>query len=119
MPYTVHLSDIVAYGHVGFSPAAYEQQLKDEFDQLYEEGEHCRRMMVVSLHDRLSGLASRVRSLERFLVYAKSQPGVWFARKGEIAAYALATPEVTPLVARPLAEICGLPSNTSAIEAAA
>lgn len=45
VPYTVHLNDIVAYDHVGFSPMAYEQQLRDELDQLYEEGATRRRMM--------------------------------------------------------------------------
>jgi hypothetical protein len=42
-------------------------------------------MMVVSLHDRISGHANRVRVLDRFLAYAKSKPGVWFARRDEIA----------------------------------
>jgi peptidoglycan/xylan/chitin deacetylase (PgdA/CDA1 family) len=113
VPYTVHLNDIVSYDHVGFSPMAYEQQLKDEFDQLYEEGARRRRMMVVSLHDRLSGRPSRVKSLERFLIYAKGHPGVWFARKDEIAAYALTTPHVTPTIARELAEKGGLAANTA------
>ena len=112
VPYTVHLNDIVAYDHVGFSPMAYEQQLKDEFDQLYEEGASRRRMMVVSLHDRVSGHASRVRSLDRFLTYAKAQPAVWFARKDEIAKHALATPDITPKLAREVAEVSGLAANT-------
>lgn len=107
MPYTAHLNDIVAYEFKGVSPQAYEQQLKDEFDQLYEEGAKRRRMMVVSLHDRL-GHASRVRVLDRFLAYAKGQKDVWFARKGEIAKDTLATPDITPKVMREVAEVSGL-----------
>jgi peptidoglycan/xylan/chitin deacetylase (PgdA/CDA1 family) len=118
VPYTVHLNDIVAYDHVAFSPAAYEQQLKDEFDLLYEEAAVRRRMMVVSLHDRLSGHASRVKSFERFLIYAKGHPGVWFARKDEIARHALATPKVTPRLQRDLAERGGLAANTAELEGA-
>lgn len=118
VPYTVHLNDIVAYDHVGFSPMAFEQQLKDEFDQLYEEGARRRRMMVISLHDRLSGRPSRVKSLERFIIYAKGHPGVWFGRKDEIAAHALATPETTPKISRELAEIGGLAADTRQFEAA-
>jgi hypothetical protein len=69
-------------------------------------------MMLISLHDRLSGHASRVRVLDRFLTYAKSRPDVWFARKDEIARHALATPDITPMVVRDVAEISGLPSTT-------
>ncbi len=112
MPYTAHLNDIVAYEFKGFSPQAYEQQLKDEFDQLYEEGANRRRMMIISLHDRL-GHASRVRVLDRFLTYAKSHKDVWFARKDEIAKYALATPDITPKVEREVAEVSGLAGNTN------
>jgi peptidoglycan/xylan/chitin deacetylase (PgdA/CDA1 family) len=90
VPYTFHLNDIVSFPFVGWSAAAYEQALRDEFDQLYEEGAQRRRMMVVSLHDRISGHANRVRSLDRFLTYARSKPDVWFARKDQIARWALA-----------------------------
>ncbi len=107
MPYTAHLNDIVSYEFKGFSPQSYEQQLKDEFDQLYEEGAHRRRMMVVSLHDRYAH-ASRIRAFERFLVYAKSHQNVWFARKDEIAEYVLGTPNITPKIVREPAEISGL-----------
>src|SRR5580693_8779592 len=81
VPYTFHMNDIVSFPVENYNPAAYEQALKDEFDQLYEEGARKRRMMVVSLHDRISGHANRVRVLDRFLAYAKSKPRVWFARK--------------------------------------
>lgn len=70
-------------------------------------------MMLISLHDRLSGHASRVRVLDRFLTYAKSRPDVWFARKDEIARHALATPDITPKVVRDVAEVSGLPSTTN------
>ena len=65
VPYTVHLNDIASFDFPGFNPAAYEQQLIDEFDQLYAEGAHRRRMMVIGLHERISGHASRVRVLDR------------------------------------------------------
>ncbi|WP_186095806.1 patatin-like phospholipase family protein [Burkholderia gladioli] len=47
--------------------AAYEQALKDEFDQLYEEGATWRRMMGMALHDRISGHANRVRVLDHLV----------------------------------------------------
>lgn len=113
MPYTIHMNDIGSYDFPGFSPADYEQQLKDEFDQLYEEAATRRRMMLISFHDRISGHASRVRVIERFLKYVAQHDGVWYATKGELAKHALATPDITPLVKRDVAEKSGLAGNTN------
>jgi peptidoglycan/xylan/chitin deacetylase (PgdA/CDA1 family) len=113
VPYTFHMNDIVAFPFPGWNPAAYEQALRDEFDQLYDEGEHRRRMMVISLHDRISGHPGRVRVLDRFLTYAKAKPGVWFARKDEIARYALANRAATPVVTRASPTVTGLPGPTA------
>ena len=96
----------------GWNPAAYEQALRDEFDQLYEEGAHRRRMMVVSLHDRISGHAGRIRALDRFLTYARSKGDVWFARKDEIARYVLAKRASTPVINRGSPSVTGLPGST-------
>ncbi|MEC3947881.1 polysaccharide deacetylase family protein [Sphingobium sp. HWE2-09] len=117
VPYTFHMNDISSFPFEGYDPIAYEQALKDEFDQLYEEGAHRRRMMVVSLHDRISGHANRVRLLDRFLTYAKSKPGVWFARKDEIASYALKTTGApTPIVSHRSPAETGLPGPAGATE---
>ncbi|HWS70301.1 MAG TPA: polysaccharide deacetylase family protein [Steroidobacteraceae bacterium] len=113
VPYTFHLNDIVSFPFVGWNAAAYEQALRDEFDQLYEEGSHRRRMMVFSLHDRISGHANRVRSLDRFLTYARSKPDVWFARKDEIARWALANRSATPILERGPPTVTGLPGSAA------
>ncbi len=109
VPYTFHMNDIVSYPFVGWNPAAYEQALRDEFDQLYEEGAHRRRMMVISLHDRISGHAGRVRVLDRFLRHARSRPNVWFGRKDEIARWVLANRAPTPVLDRGSPTVSGLP----------
>ena len=70
-------------------------------------------MMVVSLHDRISGHAGRVRALDRFLTYAKGKPDVWFARKDEIARYALANRAATPVIDRGSPTVAGLPGSTA------
>ena len=111
VPYTFHLNDIVSFPFVGWSGDAYERALRDEFDQLYEEGRHGRRMMVLSLHDRISGHPNRVRSLDRFLTYARSKPDVWFARKDEIARWALSARSATPVVRRGPPTVTGLPGS--------
>jgi peptidoglycan/xylan/chitin deacetylase (PgdA/CDA1 family) len=113
VPYTFHLNDIVAFPFVGWNATAYEQALRDEFDQLYEEGGHRRRMMVFGLHDRISGHANRVRSLDRFLTYARSKPNVWFARKDEIARWALANRSATPILERGPPMVTGLPGSAA------
>src|SRR5258708_1438698 len=113
VPYTFHMNDIVSFPFAGWNPAAYEQALRDEFDQLYEEGAHQRRMMVASLHDRISGHAGRVRALDRFLTYARSKGDVWFARKDEIARYVLANRASTPVIDRGPPSVTGLPGSAA------
>lgn len=109
VPYTFNMNDISSFPLEGFNPLAYEQALKDEFDQLYEEGATRRRMMLVGFHDRINGHASRVRVLDRFFTYAKSRDGVWFARKDEIAKWVLENREDTPILKRGPAGETGLP----------
>lgn len=103
------MNDIVSFNFANYSPQSHEQALKDEFDQLYEEGATRRRMMTVSCHDHIAGHANRVRVLSRFIEYAQTHEDVWFARKDEIARHALVTPEITPLVQRGSAAVTGLP----------
>jgi peptidoglycan/xylan/chitin deacetylase (PgdA/CDA1 family) len=92
VPYTLHMNDIVNYETRNFSTEAYAADLKREFDVLYEEGAHRRRMMSVSAHDRISGRPARMRVLEDFIQYAQSHPGVSFMRKVDIANYAMTSP---------------------------
>ena len=56
----------------GWNSLVYEQTLKDELDQLYQESATHRRLMVISLHDCISGHAGRVRLVE---------PPSWSTRK--------------------------------------
>lgn len=113
VPYTVHMNDIASFDFAGFSPADYEQQLRDEFEQLYDEGSSRRRMMSTSLHDRISGHASRVRVLDRFLTWARGWSDVWWARRDEIADWALNTLDITPTIERTPVEQSGLPGASS------
>ncbi|WP_420102624.1 polysaccharide deacetylase family protein [Bosea sp. (in: a-proteobacteria)] len=57
----------------------------DTFERLYEEGANAPRMMTVGLHLRIIGRPGRIGGLETFLAHAASKPGVWFARRDEIA----------------------------------
>jgi peptidoglycan/xylan/chitin deacetylase (PgdA/CDA1 family) len=57
----------------------------DAFDRLYAEGMDAPRIMSVGLHLRIIGRPGRIAGLERFLDHAAAKPGVWFARRDEIA----------------------------------
>jgi peptidoglycan/xylan/chitin deacetylase (PgdA/CDA1 family) len=111
VPYTFHMNDISSYPFEGYNPQGYEQALRDEFDQLYEEGASRRRLMLIGMHDRINGHANRIRVLDRFLTYATSHEDVWFARKDEIARWALEHREDTPIVDRGPASATGLPRS--------
>jgi len=93
VPYTLRNNDILLIEGRNYSPDKFLDQIKLDFDQLYEEGGSRRRMMSVSAHDRISGSPQMVRVWDEFLRYAKSHPGVAFMRKDEIARYVLSDPQ--------------------------
>lgn len=85
MPYTLRNNDIVNIAGKNWSPDQHLAQLKMEFDQLYKEGATKRRMMSVSMHDRIGGAPAVVNAVDQFIEYAKQHEGVVFMRKDEIA----------------------------------
>lgn len=87
VPYTLRNNDILLIEGRNYSPSKFIEQIKMDFDQLYDEAFYRRRMMSVSAHDRISGSPQMVRAWDEFLRYAKAQPGVAFFRKDEIAQY--------------------------------
>jgi peptidoglycan/xylan/chitin deacetylase (PgdA/CDA1 family) len=85
IPYTLVNNDSrFSSGQFG-SPDAFEEHLRYSFDRLYHEGAVAPKMMSVGLHMRVAGHPARAEALSRFIAYAKSYPGVWFARRIEIA----------------------------------
>ncbi len=61
VPYTLRNNDILLIEGRNYSPAKFIEQIKMDFDQLYEEAGRRRRMMSVSAHDRISGSPQMVR----------------------------------------------------------
>lgn len=96
VPYTLRNNDIVLIEGRHFSAQQFYRQLVLEFDRLYAEGASQRRMMSVSLHDRIGGTPAMVEAVERFIRYAKSHPKVSFMRKDQIARIVLT--EKNPLI---------------------
>nr|MBU3862330.1 polysaccharide deacetylase family protein [Flavobacterium sp. MC2016-06] len=96
MPYTLRNNDILNIEGRHWSPDQFLTQLKMEFDQLYEEGATKRRMMSISLHDRIGGTPAITRAMEEFIKYAKEKQGVVFMRKIDIAKMIMHDPN-TPI----------------------
>ncbi len=94
VPYTLRNNDIGRFGaNTAMTASGFLQELKDEFDCLYREGGSRRRMMSISVHDRIGGTPALVTALDAFIQYARSHGGVGFMRKDEIARWALAQPD--------------------------
>lgn len=93
VPYTLRNNDIVLIEGRNYSPAQFLEQVKLDFDQLYEEAGTRRRMMSISAHDRISGTPQMVKVWDEFLRYANRHPGVAFMRKDAIAQYTLNSPQ--------------------------
>jgi peptidoglycan/xylan/chitin deacetylase (PgdA/CDA1 family) len=91
-PYTFLLNDLQNFENRWRTTADFAGELKAEFEALYEESARKRRMISVSMHDRVAGRASRMRVIEEFIAYAQSRPGVVFLRKDQIARFALSSP---------------------------
>jgi hypothetical protein len=64
-----------------------------EFDQLYVESVHQRRMMSISFHDRIGGQPSMVNAMEQFIKYVNEKQGFVFMRKDDIAKMVLNDPK--------------------------
>jgi len=89
IPYTLEANDMrfaTAPGYI--TGEQFFQYLKDSFDTLYAEGAEGRgKMFSIGLHNRLIGRPGKFAGLKKFLDYALSHDGVWFARRGDIAGH--------------------------------
>jgi len=90
VPYTLRCNDIQLIAGQWFSTDQFLQQIKMEFDQLYEESAKRKRMMSISFHDRIGGTPQLVKATSELFAYMQQHPGVVFKRKDDIAKMALA-----------------------------
>lgn len=89
VPYTLDCNDMRFATPQGFnSGTQFFDYLKSSFDVLYAEGG---RMMSIGLHCRLAGRPGRAQAVQRFVEYANSHDGVWFATREQIADHWAAT----------------------------
>ena len=87
VPYTLDSNDMRFATPQGFNSGdQFFAYLRDSFDVLHAEGEAgAPKMLSIGLHCRLAGRPGRAAALARFLDHAAARPGVWFARRIDIA----------------------------------
>lgn len=91
MSYGIWLTDHQMASSTRKNPRDVLQWWRDQFDQLYEEGERGRPgLMTMGLHPFIVGRPFRAKVLREFLAYAASRPKVWFPRCVEVADHYLA-----------------------------
>ena len=85
IPYSLEVNDYGFWRGQMSRPSDFFETARNCFDMLYEEGATHPKMMSVGLHCRIIGKPSRAVALRQFLEYAKGKPGVWIARRIDIA----------------------------------
>jgi peptidoglycan/xylan/chitin deacetylase (PgdA/CDA1 family) len=89
VPHTMDLTDARFWSTpwlAGFtSPHDFSAAMIRAFDTLHAEGATHPRLLSAGLHLRISGRPSRARQIDRLITHAKRYPGVWFARRIDIA----------------------------------
>jgi peptidoglycan/xylan/chitin deacetylase (PgdA/CDA1 family) len=86
VPYAFDTNDMRFSNGGGFVQAEdFSRYCIAAFEQLYAEAADTPRMMSVGLHLRIIGKPGRIAGLEQFLAHVSRRPGVWFARRDEIA----------------------------------
>lgn len=91
VPYAVYLNDIRAYEARFLADGDFLDVMKRSFNRLYKESAARRRMMAITMHDRLLR-PEHVETIEEFLHYTLSKTGVAYMKKIDIANYILAAP---------------------------
>jgi peptidoglycan/xylan/chitin deacetylase (PgdA/CDA1 family) len=90
IPYSGESNDFGPFMRYGWTADQFADMLCRQFDQLYRESEVSGRVMVISVHGFLMGVAHRIGALETALEHIKGHDDVWFATGGEIIDHYLA-----------------------------
>ncbi len=91
IPYSGESNDFGPFMRWGWTADQFADLLCRQFDQLYRESEVSGRVMVISLHGFLIGVAHRIGALETALDHIMGHDEIWFATGGEIMDHYLAS----------------------------
>ena len=89
IPYSLEMNDTIAYVVNKIEPRRYGEQIKRNFDRLYQEGEQSGTVMCVPTHNYQVSCPHRLKAFEEALDYITSHPDVWVTTGREIADYYL------------------------------
>jgi peptidoglycan/xylan/chitin deacetylase (PgdA/CDA1 family) len=84
VPYTVEINDVVISAVQQHPSDEIFKRGKDQFDQLYKEGENNARVMAITIHPYLTGVPHRIGYLEKLLDYIISHDSVLMCTGAEI-----------------------------------
>jgi peptidoglycan/xylan/chitin deacetylase (PgdA/CDA1 family) len=87
VPYSLVTNDARLVGGPLVTGRAFAEFLIDTADELLGDGAGPARMMSVGMHARILGHPGRLAGVRRFLDHVQGRPGVWIARRGDIAAH--------------------------------
>jgi allantoinase len=85
IPYSIELNDAVVVAYQQQTAESFARMIKDQFDQLYQEGETSGRVMCIATHPYLMDSPSRQKYLRDALEYVYGHSGVWNTTGSEIA----------------------------------
>ena len=85
VPYSLEVNDTKFWRGGMVNPKDFYDTARNTLELLHSEGATNPKMMSVGLHCRITGRPARAVALKNFLEYACSLPGVWFARRTDIA----------------------------------
>jgi peptidoglycan/xylan/chitin deacetylase (PgdA/CDA1 family) len=84
MPYTLEISDLPMMAVHHHDSKVWFTRAKDHFDRLNLDGRKSARVMSLSVHPYISGVAHRIRYFEDVYDYLRKQKGVWMTTAAEI-----------------------------------
>ena len=76
VPYTVEMNDIAMMALQNHPSEEWLRRGIDHFDRLYAEGEMSARVMAISVHPYITGVAHRIGYLEKLYQHMGRRPGV-------------------------------------------
>ena len=76
VPYTLEINDIAMMAVQHHSSDEMFKRSKDQFDRLYMESEAATRIMCISTHPYITGVAHRIGYFEQLLDYIQAKPDV-------------------------------------------